>query len=314
MGRWKVEPRIGAEKRTVLSEQLVITNIFSNMQIRQHLRGLAVAAHSRRQRLTLILAVAAACLRLPLTAADAFALDVRVQVDSRESCTLQQFSGLHTDDRLVVTAEAARSYCCSVRTTDIADFARFKESIIDVETGTPVASLFGHNATGTLAPQIPVGDNHPAPERTRLCFFLTETRRVALPLEFSVPNSSTTLLECQETTLVGNYNLVATDFAYLEVSNLLGHDVDTIFSRITYIARTGAGQFPVGGAALEPSSRNDHGIHEFIFPDTFGTLFVAHDGPPGSISAAISQYETLSVLPFTFRPVTKEVMRLRRQQ
>ncbi len=231
----------------------------------------------------------------------AFAADTRIMVGTKETLNMPM-----TNDRIVSNFEANRSYCCTISSTVIADGARFGSGgAVQVSSGEANNTFPRATFNGDIAPAVNSGAAN-----ARYCFVPRANEAYALPIQFSAGPSGAVTAWCEETTLIGHYNLIATDFAYVEVSVLTngGDSEDDVYYRVF----NGLGNEIV----LEfqgQTARFDHSIHDFVEADTFSTLYLVHSGPPNSIFAQVSQYAVESTDPFIFRPVTQIPMTKRAQ-
>lgn len=117
-----------------------------------------------------------------------------------------------------------------------------------------------------------------------------------------------------ETTLVGGFNTVVTNFNFLELSAT---------ARFASVNENIEGQVILkrtlqGGTVILPFSfdfstsvqvRQDISIHDLIGnAQDFGQVVVIHNAPPGLLKARVSQYRILTVAPLDFEPVAQEVL------
>ncbi len=254
---------------------------------------------------TLILAISISIALVPPK--HARAADFIVMVDGpivSESGFLENVSD---GDRIVASVETDRSYCCSIMTTDLSDHARFA-----FVSGGPEFTFPRTSFNGNRAPVIPVASNHPAPERTRFCFASAGDVQMGLEVEFSGAFASKTKAWCEETTLVGTYNLVASDFAYLEMSNASTLHHSNSYDLWVRALTNAPGVNIVGEFNLNNGpKRFDQAIHSFVMPSSTGNVYLLHTGPPNSVFASIAQYEIRNVLPLMFTIVSKNPLNKR---
>jgi len=168
---------------------------------------------------------------------------------------------------------------------------------------------FTFTSRGDYAPQIASvlpGNTAFGPSvHSRACFTVPEG---VSSLHFNLtalndsPAFNTLRINCDDTTLIGGYNTAAGEFNFLEITNRTNGVINI---RIRgYSEPAGGAQVIDSFVAVEPSAggtkRVDFDIHSLVEPGAFGALKITHDGPAGSISAAVSQYKVLSTNPLDF--------------
>jgi hypothetical protein len=97
---------------------------------------------------------------------------------------------------------------------------------------------------------------------------------------------------CEETTLYGSFNTIAAanPINFLELTNIDGLDNDPILVRIHLTSFTGV-SFHSFEVSISPRERRDIAIHDMPgAADTFGSIFITHDGKPDTLRANISKY------------------------
>lgn len=97
---------------------------------------------------------------------------------------------------------------------------------------------------------------------------------------------------CEETTLYGSFNTVnaANPINFLELTNVDALDNDPIFVRVHLSSFTGViiQSFEL---SISPRERRDIAIHDLPgAADTFGSIFITHDGKPDTLRANLSKY------------------------
>lgn len=97
---------------------------------------------------------------------------------------------------------------------------------------------------------------------------------------------------CEETTLYGSFNTItaANPINFLELTNVDALDNDPITVRVSLTSFTGV-QIHSFEVSLSPRERRDIAIHDMPgAADSFGSLFITHDGKPDTLRATISKY------------------------
>jgi hypothetical protein len=220
-------------------------------------------------------------------------------------------NGVYQNVSLPLTARmnvsAGRSYCC----LGIADNDNVRITQIVPDFTVPE----GANATVSSANRgdyepVVAGQNGPSVS-SRVCFEPPVPNPLVPAVRLTInsmtePTFNNFRITCDETTLYGSYNTAAGEFNFLEITNRANGVVNVTVRG--YSEPTGGDKVievslpiePVGGGGITGAKRVDLDIHSRVTPGAFGALVITHDGPPGSIAAALSQYKITSVSPFDF--------------
>lgn len=207
------------------------------------------------------------------------------------------------------------SHCCEVTAMDpgvLREDAYFYGSIRNTSLNTVVS----HKSRGLAIPVIPSFIGHPAMDDTRWCFAIGIEYGGYLEIPVRLGNVDSHYaqqnVECIETTLFGGYNTNVTDFNFLEISNILqGTEEAAVNAYMTVTDLSGIVLVDSQNYRIQPGTRTDIDIHSIVGPAKYGTITIAHDGPPGALKAALTQYRVQSWSPLDFYPVAREVFTTR---
>jgi hypothetical protein len=109
--------------------------------------------------------------------------------------------------------------------------------------------------------------------------------------------------KCQQTTLVGGYNTNINELNFLEITNTESNSSINVW--LVGTNSVGVGTF-TRNYSINSGGRFDVDIHSIVGSAVYGTLFLSHDGPPGSIRAHLAEYKITSASPFTFELSTRD--------
>lgn len=124
----------------------------------------------------------------------------------------------------------------------------------------------------------------------------------------------------EETSLYGGYNTSVTDFNFLEISafgNKISGSTEASTINLSIIVRDVVNNttFQVARTIvtdlLSGSGRIDVNIHELVDNKSFGPIVINHNGPAGSISARVVQYNITATNPLDFEPILEQQFVLR---
>lgn len=226
---------------------------------------------------------------------DTFAQGIRIGRDN-------EFIGQTTGGALRMNTTPSRSYCCEVESTSsIAVFSTMEELQYE-------------------APGIPIIIQSPFTDfvrrervdnvSSRVCFSSSDQTTVTgYVLGIEIGSGTVDLkTRCDDTTLFCGYNTSASNFNFLEISNLLGkptgvgsdslitdpprdesNDVKVVVTAIDSIS--GLRPLDKFGLTVQSGARRDVDIHTPAGPGSFGAISVQHDGPQDSLRAYLSQYK-----------------------
>jgi len=227
--------------------------------------------------------------------------------------TLPELNGV-SEGSIFFVGEAGRSYCCEVRygPSETSDFPYFTGSVLNYTTNESIP----YKERGLDEPVIPNFSNHPYPADSRRCIHTLSKASYLMGVHLGTPTNnflSAQLVECIETTLFGGYNTNVTDFNFLELTNLLKGDFNNqaITTVIAITDLFGNLVVPEKLQVVRPGFRTDIDIHSIVGAGKYGTIRIAHDGPPGALKAALTQYRITSTVPLDFVPVAREVFTVR---
>lgn len=200
------------------------------------------------------------------------------------------------------------SYCCSA----VADNAITFFTRIDKEEGesfTPVSFVNAGERGNPITRRPGLGNNS---TKSRACFYsptpLQSVLFVGLGFAPSTqdtafsPVDGTTVanlrIKCDNTTLYGGFNTVAGEFNFLEITNIAGgaSEVRVVATDSTDLDKTLYDvRIPL------TSARTDVDLHSHVGAGKFGALKLLHNGPAGSVQAAVSEYKIISTSPLNFQ-------------
>lgn len=234
-----------------------------------------------------------------------------------------ELSSVSTGDNIVVRVVADRSYCCTIERTDRTisdDRVYFQAPTTNNGSLTSAANAFAE-------PVVAESDN----ENTRYCFTWTAGNNdldlggVALPIVSTGGSADHGVdVQCEETTLYGSFNTSVTDFNFIEISNvsLATNQVGAPFLppstwtgdvTVKVVARSSVSDSEVlnSTVVVQDGKRRDVDVHS-VAPNTFGTVYISHNGPPGSIKAETFQYVITNSDPLNFQPVSSTIFTTRK--
>ncbi len=213
-----------------------------------------------------------------------------------------------------INVEPNRCYCCFAYSDLASDNVRFGTTQINADEGG--FSSLTVTARGRAAPRMEAN-------RGRVCFSTGTFESAVVRLELLHDDSGDDIddvrMRCDETTLYGGYNTSVTDFNFLELTSTLNPDssgTQTITGTITatnVVTSPDTTVIDEQEFTLNAGSRTDVDIHTAAGTSTFGPVRVCHNGPPGSVSAVMSQYRITSSTPLEFEPVAQEVFQSQAQ-
>lgn len=201
------------------------------------------------------------------------------------------------------TTTDLKSYCCaaSARNINVAFvYLGYAHPITDPQQIGFTRRADADPIIGTTFGILPESRACFARDRGGLMIAEVEARE-AVELPGDVSTFDHLRIRCDETTLYGGYNTAAAQLNFLEITNTSNSEIAVrVFA--TNEAADGTEvldeRFRVG-----ISRRVDLDIHSSVPPGSFGPVRILHDGPPGAITAALSQYAIISTDPLEFRSV-----------
>lgn len=127
--------------------------------------------------------------------------------------------------------------------------------------------------------------------------------RFTIGSNFDNSGSGDAYVRCDETTLFGGFNTIATDFNFVEITNTLKGDWQRNSMFVVLIAKGKiSGKEIQRPFYIRPDERIDLDLHS-LFGKDFGTVSVFHNGPKGSLRVTTTQYKIRSQNPLDFEPV-----------
>ncbi len=213
---------------------------------------------------------------------------------------------VYDGDYLYLTAGPSSSYCCeAVSYSGLVYFTASTVSVYHADGSLTVAGVY----RGIEPPAL-------LQNRGRICFVTPVFDGVgAAVLSLTAGGAPLTdvLLHCRETTLYGGFNTSVTDFNFLELTNTqyAGQNIAGTVTAKNVVPTPNVTVIDHVGFSVSGDSRVDFDVHQRSGPGAFGPLRVAHDGAPGGLKAALTQYNVVTTTPFVFAPVAQEVLRTR---
>ena len=218
----------------------------------------------------------------------------------------------NTGDKISSLFFGRRSYCCAMLTTPFAGPPTF--SSVENFSGEASASLIGRGPEGEAVCST-TGEEclnrrrcwHEDPDLPA-----PSVRRLVMT---QLPSANQVIdVLCEETTLVGGFNTVVTDFNFLELSATSRGGEETSTIRGYIILKT-----TIGGQSIKlpftldfngkSRIRVDISLHDAINnARDFGQVIVIHNAAPGVLKARVSQYRIVTLNPLDFEPVLQEVL------
>lgn len=210
--------------------------------------------------------------------------------------TLQNVSSPFT---FLVVPTANRSYCCTVNADNTEPFINsFFHTPVGHEDSTITFAARGGVEPVIVANTVLKG----AFENARACFIAPFSSASTATVHFGGVSgndiANNVSVRCDETSLYGGYNTSAGELNYLEITNT------TDANLVVHIIATN--EFASGATVIDQNlnlggnRRFDLGIHELVPAGAFGSVKVLHDGPPGALSVAVSEYKITSSNPLNF--------------
>lgn len=223
-------------------------------------------------------------------------------------------NGLVAGDQITFKTSGGRSYCCELNESGNSySTGRFFSSIRDA------VNEANRGKDGNALDSFHVDD-----EKKRVCWFEDESGgTVTLTVGGEATAQKFTDIEalCSETTLRGNYNTIATEFNFLELS-FAGIDYSTeavageielsstITGKVTTIPFTLPTGFADGAPLGGKTIRKDFSLHQTLKDlGDFGSITIRHNSAPGTVRARMSQYKVMSYSPLNFELRGQEALR-----
>jgi hypothetical protein len=220
---------------------------------------------------------------------------------------------VYDGDRLLVSLNENRSYCCQVDTENSgvleSTHPYFASEMVTAISGSGTLPL---PITGTYkgldSPPVTEGYQQTSAGQSRVCFITPDIGPLwvavfALPIAAPQGVSTNVRASCEETTLFGGYNTNVSEFNFLEVTN-----TGTFATDIVAIIRDMAGAELDRLVWIHPAGvRIDIDIHSRVGAGNYGSIIIDSAGPRGSIKAVLSEYKITSRNPLAFEPTVKTV-------
>ncbi len=246
------------------------------------------------------------------------AADTSVVPGSQRGSTKSVLTELVGDSTraLLFFAWSRTSYCCEIHPVDDGPYYGEDSYFYGDIRNNSINTTISYKSRGIEAPTIPTWSGHPSPDDTRRCFALGPNSGGYLEIPLVLGTVDTHYVqqnvECIETTLFGGYNTNVTDFNFLEITNVgNGADPNGVNAWVTVVDLNGSILVEGQQYAIAPGTRKDIDIHSIVGPGKYGTIAITHDGAPGTLKAAVTQYRVQSWSPLDFYPVAREVFTTR---
>ena len=199
-------------------------------------------------------------------------------------------------------ASGYHCYCCDVR----ADSGEAKIASVRTEgSSTPISVT----ARGFDSPGLTKDYGY---QNARVCFQADPTIFGATPsaffqltLSFSSSPASKVWVECSDTTLIGGFNTMSSNYNFLElvVSGVPSNAIIGTVRLANYENQEAV--VPFGLNAV----RRDISIHDRFGAPTYGRAMVCHDGAPGSVQASLAEYRIDGNNPASFTLVGRSELK-----
>jgi hypothetical protein len=231
----------------------------------------------------------ATCILL-LNSGAVFAADYNIRIDQQPTLGYGIFSNVKTGDRAVIEVTPYRSYCCSIESSD----PRVAGSFTRITSTYSLRDIpFTKRGRGRYHTDAPFS------EASRVCF-LTKLDSFGtiysvnyyLDIELSSSPASSAKIECAETTLVGKYNTMSSDFNFLELATMgpsSEHMNGTVHLWSTLNPSNGSNNFDF--RVYEFGGGRDFSLNDHMEGRDFGRVQIPHDGLPGRIKASVAEYK-----------------------
>lgn len=218
----------------------------------------------------------ALCFAVLLTVTPAVAVDRVVTVGAQQELTL------NVADAILIDMEADRSYSCEA--VPLGEATNFDFSNQVVGQGTSGLTFTGRHG-GEISPI--VGGESGDLADNRVIVTPTQSDRYRIEVASAATGGETVLIRCFATTLFGGFNTNVNDFNFLELTNTSNAEIVAL---VTAIEFDGTVALDNTSFTVPAGQRVDVSLHDFAGMNRFGVVRVTHNGPLGSLVAAVSQY------------------------
>jgi hypothetical protein len=180
--------------------------------------------------------------------------------------------------------EVGKSYSCNAPGRLASDGVNFQTQIENVADASKVTGVLNGKTTPEIA-----GANDTTGGRLSFSVPLTATGGLYKVMFNSIDESGDSVrITCLETTLYGGYNTNASPLNFLEVNNTANAAIVAVVR-----ARDTAGNIVFeGGATIAANGRADFDIHSQVGENVFGSIAITHNGPYGSLTAYLAEYDS----------------------
>jgi hypothetical protein len=214
---------------------------------------------------------------------------------------------------IVVQSKPGRSFCCDVNSDQ--GFSSYFSSVkLGVNSVFDSLGVKYRGDEGFLLPN----SGTALTGKDRVCLYVSPTvvlgssASLTLGLAFGANGLSAgnnIQLSCKQTTQVGGFNTYINEFNFLEVTPTGAAGDQNITVWVKALNSSG-GQVINTSFTVLTGQRFDLDIHTAAGSSTYGTIFLSHDGSPGSIVAHVSQYKVTSQSPLQFELRTRDRLTL----
>lgn len=207
-------------------------------------------------------------------------------------------------DQALFYATKGLSYCCRIWSTTAFDDELTFDFVLSGDSSVEVSNR-GYATPNTAGRQF---DG----ELSNRCFITSASdfTEVVLRMESGGAGVGTTenvSMICEETSLYGSFNTVATDYNFIEITNtLVSNSKDNGAVEFTVIANgvIANGEILNREFTVAAGRRVDIDIHSRAQND-FGTVKITHNGPKGALRATLVQYKIDNAATGEFTPVLR---------